>query len=281
MNIGEKNIPFAKGVPLPELTVMTVTCRTQYMPLQANALKLQTFKDFEWLVVDDFCEKNRESLTKYVDNKYPLIHVSPAEIKPYFATASAYNSTFRYVNGELILFLVDYVVPSPTCLERHWEVHLKYPKAMISGRTMQLVKEGLHKVGGDYRLWLFEKGFCKRTQLEENLYEVKRDSIQNWWMGRNDSAPLQPILDCNGLDENFDGRWGGQDADLANRLMTYGLGYILDTDDRSLCLEYPHVHGAKPAIKSEKEQQDIQDVINKRVDNGIYWIENGIKKENK
>lgn len=252
-----------------KITVLTATCRNQYMKEQIKALERQSFTDFEWVLVDDFCDQNN------VKTEFPLTHISPKEIKPYPAIASACNDGLIHSRGELIYFMNDYVLPHPDCLARHWEIYQKYKNVMISGRGLQTAfkPEELDTIKGtfespDYRMWLFENFFVKE-KIEDNLYEAFRDGIQNWWAGRNDSAPLEAILDCNGFDETFDGRWGGQDADLAQRLMTYGLRYFLDY--KSLCLEFEHEHGIKGAIRSEEAQRDFQrTIIDKKVKDRIY-----------
>ena len=266
-----------RGVPLPRITVLTETCRTQYMETQANALRLQTFTDFEWVLMDDNYGENKEWVASFV--KVPLTHIPPREVKPYFATAAAINDALIYTRGELVIFLVDYVIPQPTCLEKQWEVYQKYPKSFISGSSIPLQDDGSMRAGKDYRQWLFEMGFFPRIQLEEGIWEVPREGVQNWWMGRNDSVPLEALLDINGLDEQFDGRWGGQDADVAQRLMTYGLKYLLTM--KSVCLEFPHIHGAKPAIKTEKDQQGLQNIIDDKVKKGIYdsGMERSLREE--
>ena len=259
-----------------KITVLTPTVGYGLLTAQRMALEDQTFKDFEWIIIDDNYGKI------ILDNtSFPITHMKPKNPKVYPAIASACNDGLIYAQGELIYFMNDYILPHPECLARHWEIYQKYPKAMISGRGIQTVIEPvvLNLVKGDqpaadYRMWLFDN-FFRKERLEDNLYEVFRDGVQNWWAGRNDSAPLEAILACNGFDETFDGRWGGQDADLAQRLMTYGLRYLLDF--QSIALEFEHKHGVKPAIRSEAEQRDFQrTIIDYKAERGIYT--SGIKK---
>mgnify|MGYP001589400451 CR=1 FL=1 len=270
-----------------KITVLTPTCRDDFLEWQIKALKQQTFTDYEWVLVDDLYSLTKERAVALVNGTFPLIHIPPNKREDYPVIASACNDGLIYARGRLVFFMNDYVLPHPNCLQRHWEIYQKYPDAMISGRGLQVgfKPEQLDTLKGDevvadYRRGLFDNHFFKREKLGTDLYEAFRDGIQNWWAGRNDSAPLEAILECNGFDETFDGRWGGQDADLAQRLMTYGLRYLLDT--KSICLEFEHVHGLKKAIRTEREQQEFQHtIIDYKVKRGIHvsGIERDLRKE--
>ena len=271
-----------------KISILTPTCRDQFLEWQIKALKQQTLTDFEWVLVDDLYSLTKERVRALVGESFPVIHISPTKQETYPVIASACNDGLVYAKGKLVFFMNDYVLPHPECLARHWEIYQKYPDAMIRGKGLQVgfkveeleTKSG-NEVAVDYRMSLFDNHFFRRERLEPDLYEAFRDGVQNWWAGRNDSAPLSAILECNGFDETFDGRWGGQDADLAQRLMTYGLRYLLDT--KSVCLEFEHIHGLKTAIRTEKEQQEFQKtIIDRKVKERIYTsgIGRDLKGEN-
>ncbi len=233
---------------MPAITVMTVTGRDLYRKENADCLKAQTFKDFEWVFVDDL--RAEIEMEVFVGDSFPLIHIAPKNIVTQFAVGVAMNDGFIKASGELIVFKADYIMLHPTCLKRLWETHCKYPKAMLSGRCIEvgfppselLDKKGTF-TGRDYRMSLFTNGLFHWSYMGENLYGVARDGVQNWWAGKNDAAPLEAILDCNGMDEQYDGHYGYHDDDLANRLMTYGLDYIFDTE--ALSFEFTHVKHLK------------------------------------
>jgi hypothetical protein len=132
--------------------------------------------------------------------------------------------------------------------------------AFVDGKSMMLE---------DYRMAVFDSETIPSKDIGGGLHEVDRDGVQSWWAGRNDSAPLEAILCCNGFEEAYDGRWGGHDADLANRLMTYGLKYYIDRN--STCAEYDHPRGNKKEVRTEAQQQGLEELIIKpKVKAGIY-----------
>jgi len=260
-----------------KITVLTPTYQFLYRDRQLKALEEQTFKDFEWIIVDDAYEKN-----KGISAPFPLLHMSPSQPVPYVALAAAMNDGIVRARGKYIFFMNDYIVPSPTCLERHWEIQERTTGCLLSGQSLNMdnppsscYDKDNNLITRDYRMGLFDGGYFTREFMEDDLFETKRDGIQNWWAGRNDSAPLNTILECNGFDEVFDGRWGGHDADMANRLMTFGLRYILDRNEKNLCYEYDHPRGNKKQCRTEEEQQSLQyRIINPKVERGIYIANN-------
>ena len=132
--------------------------------------------------------------------------------------------------------------------------------------TELLDKKGTF-TGRDYRMSLFINGLFHWSYMSENLYGVDRDGVQNWWGGKNDAAPLEAILECNGMDEQYDGHYGYHDDDLANRLMTYGLDYIFDTGALAFeCLHTKHTKGSD----LESNQHFKDKLIPQRVRDKIY-----------
>ncbi len=263
----------------PKITVGMATSRDLGMfPLQVDYLKNQTFKDFELVFFDDLYEQRKDAVRKEVGDSFPLIYLPPREIKPVFAPGAVWNDLFTHCSGELLFFMADYIVPHQDCLRVHWETHLKYPKTMISGRCweMDITAEEFiqpNKVFhyNDYRLSLYENSYFRWSRMEENIYGSERAGVQNFWTGRNDSAPMEVILQCNGFDEQIDGARGYHDEDLAQRMAILGLEYIINL--QALCWQFPHTTGGgKPSIRSDYEQHQFvkMRLIPERIAKGIY-----------
>ena len=280
MSIGEMRLDSARTAQVhkmkPKISVLTCTCRDLILKYQAAALEAQTLKDIEWVIVDDIYDQ-RVDFVKKVDVSFPITHIPPQFIKDYYAGGVAANDGLIHCSGEYIYFMADYVMPMIQTLQRCYDIQTKYGGVMLSGRALKvtfpvtdLIPNYNKKIeGSDYRLYLFEKRFFDTKEVESDILEIFRAGVQNWWAGRNDSAPLKAIIECNGFDEAMDGRWGGEDADLANRLMTYGLRFLFDKS--SCVLEFKHKSGEKRVMRSELKQQEFQfSVINKRVKQKIY-----------
>ena len=268
-----------------KISVMMVTARDLGMlPYQIDYFKRQTFKDFELVFVDELWEQRKDSVKKEVDGAFPLTHILPNEVKSYFAPGAAWNDGFTHCRGELLYFMADYIIPHEDCLRVHWETHLQYPKAMISGRCweMNISADEFNQPNkqfqfNDYRLSLFENSYFRWSRIAESLYGAERAGVQNFWTGRNDSAPLDTILECNGFDEQFDGAHGYHDEDLAQRMANLGLEYIFNL--KSLVWQFSHKKegeqvGGKPGLRTDEEQHQMfkAKLIPQRIKDGTYKV---------
>jgi hypothetical protein len=260
---------------LAKITVITDIVQDVYIKEQNEFLSHQTFKDFEWVIVNDNYEFEKDSIAQKVT--VPFIHIPPPTVRPYFATVEAVNEALKYSSGELVFFMVGYVCPHPQCLERHWELHQKYPKAFFSGRSLEIgitpeqLKEQGKVQGEDYRMGLYTHSLFNRCWLDNEVFESYMDGVQNWWAGRNDSAPMEALLEVNGLDMALEGRHGYQDSDLGQRMMIAGYRYILDI--KSSCLEFPHKRGVKPSLRTDLEHIALADKLFKgHLRDGTYKV---------
>ncbi len=263
---------------MPKITVQMVTGRDLKMiPYQIDSLKAQSFKDFEFVFVDELWEERKNLVKEQIGDSFPCIHILPKVIRPYFAPGEAWNYGFTLCNGELLYFMADYILLEKDCLLRHWETHTRFPKAFISGRCWEVdippeefVQPNKVFHYRDYRLSLYEHGIFQWSKMEDNLYGSERAGVQNFWTGRNDSAPLEAILDCNGFDEEFDGAHGYHDEDLAQRMATLGLNYLIDL--RALAFHFAHTPADRPQLRSDLEQHKMfkLGVIPDRIERGIF-----------
>src|SRR3990167_3166078 len=103
------------------IKVMTVTGRDLYRKDNADWLKAQSFKDFEWVLVDDLFTQTTQKMLEYVGDNFPFTHLAPKKIVDYFAPGAATNDGLVRTSGELVVFKADYMMLHPTCLQRLWE----------------------------------------------------------------------------------------------------------------------------------------------------------------
>jgi glycosyltransferase involved in cell wall biosynthesis len=238
-----------------KISVLTITARDLYLEDQAEALNVQTLQDIEWIVVDANRAYNPELKKKC---QFPLVYLQERNPKPYAAAGQAYNYGLIHAQGELVFFMADYVLPHPDCLKRHWEIYQKYEKVFISGRSVRVscTPAVFESTAGlvtakDYRM----ASIGERVPIDTKLWLVKNVMSPAWWSGRNDSAPLEALLEVNGFEEELDGRWGGHDGEIANRFATYGLYYLYDT--QSMCIEFEHKSADRENIRTEDAQLDL------------------------
>jgi len=259
---------------MSKITILTITTHTQYRDMQAEALKLQTFQDFEWIVVDDFVERNNTALREAVNNAFKLIHIPPVKIVPYYAACMASNTGLIHASGELIYFMSDYILPQKNCLEQHWNTHQKYPGHFVSGLAFTSTKgeeggilnlEDIKDAKDERNSELLFSGKYGYRKLEEGIFLFDRSAVRAWWAGKNDSVSLKALIDVNGFEERLDGARQDADANLAERLYNYGLRYILD--NHSAVIELSHMGAGKESHPNPELKRKL---LNDAVFQNIY-----------
>lgn len=196
------------------ISVLTWTFREpSRLLLLAEALAQQTFKEFEWVLVDDLAEERRGFLPSL---PFPVQHIAPREVKATYSPEIAVNTGLVHARGELIYCISDYIKPSPGALQRHWDIYEgNGRKVQIGG---QVSGEGVEQRGSD-------------EGLAPNLGELRsHDTLRrNAFLGRGESFPLEAALLVNGLDE-FEAR-AGTDVIFAMRMKQRGYRYLVDTQE--------------------------------------------------
>lgn len=114
----------------------------------------------------------------------------------------------------------------------------------------------------DHLLPDWRTGEISSISVGRSLYEnLRPEPWKWWWAGRVDSAPLEALLEANGMDETSQGRRGGLDTDLCRRMMEWGCRFLVDRETPAYMLPHP---------TRKKEVSDWED------DKGA-WVSKGAK----
>lgn len=167
-----------------KISVLTMTCRPNGLEAVRNSLLKQTFTDFEWLVDINWTGK--------VD----------------FNKAS--NRLLKRSQGELIVFVQDYVELPEDGLQQFWDAHKEKP-IYYTAPVTHYDEEGEKS---DWRL--------KTSGTIE---------YQGWEIDCG-SAPRDLLFETGGFDEDMDKYWGYDNVSVALRAQMLGHEFA--------CL--PHIH---------------------------------------
>ena len=225
-----------------------------------RSLELQSFKNFEVIIVDWHMEKRRH-ITETYRGKMKIKHVkdkpSPwhkikppkgweAKVKPAFPdVGNARNTGVILAEGELLLFLDDNIILEPETLETCWKWHLKsYGAKLIRYR------------------WDFEE---ERLKLKPEFNSPIYSKLwSNGWMpytykgawSHGFTVTLENMLKTNGFEEVLiGGTVGAEDIDLANRLHnliekpTGKTKMIIDAKAVAWELGHRHIHYYRPPVR--------------------------------
>src|ERR1700722_1757043 len=237
----------------PKISIVMPTNRTGGFDIICSSLAKQTFQDFE-LIVSDCLYDYRENIIDKKSKQYsfPIIHVKPfSNIFPISAFCHTANTAITYASGEIVLMITDYTWLPANCLQIHYDFHTQNKNTMLLcphqytvlpllnkncklyGREdiKQYINDINYGVCNDLMWSIFEKEFeidantlavdpimgWADPKLQANKYKHNfglYNSICMYFNGKNESMPLQPLVDVNGWDEHMDGTHCFQDTEL-------------------------------------------------------------------
>src|SRR5690242_9446 len=90
------------------------------LPGLLDALLAQTMKDFELLVVVDGSVDNSADILRHYQNRFESFR---AVFQKNGGRANVRNRGMREATAELLIFYDDDMLPPPSAIERHLEVH--------------------------------------------------------------------------------------------------------------------------------------------------------------
>lgn len=226
------------------ISVITVTNRAGGIDINYSALKRQTFKDWEWVLVDTLYEERKEAVKIYTKEDKRVRHVKQRTKEALARTwlNHAENQGIRESKGELIVFLQDYIHIKPDALEKFYLQYKANPKHFVSGVGHQYQCPEVKDLKG--LITVFDKPFetqpttivWQDPRLRKDLgsyYECKPED----WEANYCMAPRQMLLDVGGFDEEYD--YQGHAFDNCSvAFRAYALGYkpYLDQSNESFSI---------------------------------------------
>ena len=113
--------------------VMPVFNRASILPGVIRALLNQTYKNIEFVLVDDGSSDN----TSVVIQSFPEVKLVKRENG---GCAAARNTGIANASGDVILFIDSDVFIPPNLAETHAKYHAENPKRIVQGQLVRIVK---------------------------------------------------------------------------------------------------------------------------------------------
>jgi glycosyltransferase involved in cell wall biosynthesis len=256
------------------ISVITVTNRYGGIDINWSGLKRQTFKDFEWILVDTKYEERKEAIKTYTkDERVHHVKQRPKEALARTWLNHAENQGIRESKGELIVFLQDYIHIEPDALEKFWLQYQAEPKCFVSGVGNQYVCPQPTDLKG--LITVFDKPYTQRPttvvwqdpRLRKDLgsfYECRPED----WEVNYAMCPRQMLYDVGGFDEEYD--YQGHAFDNCSvAFRGYALGYkpYLDQSNESFSINNDSF--SKEKLKTQEDflriatfhQQRMKDIL--------------------
>lgn len=226
-----------------KVTIYTPTIRKGFWNLMTENLKRQTYKNFEWIIVDDFPEDRGKIAQKYakssgLDIKY--YRGKERKIKRNYALVNADNTAMQVAQGELLVYLQDFILIEPTAIEELVRLHRKNPDALLAPCDLYYhpkVKPNVESedwfngetdVKGEFA-WANPRIQGIGLRETNNPFEFE----MNWG-----AIPLKVLRDLGGIYEFYDFGLGFNNTCLALRALKAGYRIIVDDTNIATCINH-------------------------------------------
>lgn len=191
------------------ISVITPSVRPEGLDIVRKCLRKQTLTDYEWIVASPFEYKECDL----------WLPDPPKRDGDFWNLCKAWNNAYAHTKGQLIVNIQDLIWFPPDTLERFWMHYTKNLKALVTAvgnHYDQLDELGkpTHEVWQDPR---------KRTD-HGTFYRIDNPDMEMSVC----SIPKQAILDCGGIDEEYDKGPGVQEKEMCLRLEVLGYEMWID-----------------------------------------------------
>ncbi|MBA1438791.1 MAG: glycosyltransferase [Epsilonproteobacteria bacterium] len=216
--------------------IVTVYKNTIALKLILDALRRQTYKEFEVVVAEDDQDDAMKVLLAQYDD-LNILHVSHEDKG--MRKNIIQNKALAKANGEYLIFIDGDCIPYSTFIEGH--VILAEEKTVLSGRRVNLdevVSNDLRNnkytsIYLEQNYWRFFRLMRDKTvKYEQGIYLNPKGVIYNKFiknskrnvsiLGCNFSCFKSDFMAINGFDESYAGTALGDDTDLDWRFRAYG-----------------------------------------------------------
>lgn len=210
----------------------------QSLNLIVQALKKQTYKNFEVIVAED---NNRREMTEYIKTVEGLEILHTSQEDSGVRKSRSQNNAIMASTGEYLIFIDGDIIPYSTFIEGH--VALASKSAVLAGRRVNLPENITKKLRSGkissytlerfYWLFTFYFMFDRTSRFEQGIYINPNGWIYKRFIakrlrntsliGCNFSCFKESIVAINGFDESFGESSLPDDVDLDWRFRAYGL----------------------------------------------------------
>lgn len=259
----------------PRVSVVTVTIREGWWNIMASNLSEQTYKNFEWVIVDDYNEDRSEIAKKYADKyglniKYIRGDKALGTYDRKYGLVRANNKGWQNTSGELIVWLQDFILIPEYGIERLVTVYNHNPNALIAPTDKYFFTSD-PDLENKEDWWTNKEVVTSLSWVNvrnEGLGLRSTDNPMDFEMNYS-ATPKHIVEKLNGWWEFFDQTIGYDNTEFADRAMRLGYKVLIDDSNVATCLDLdkyiPHnLHGDE-AVK-------LYDFLVGGMDNGLSPI---------
>jgi glycosyltransferase involved in cell wall biosynthesis len=256
------------NLPAPQdtkITVFTPTIRSGWWNLMAENLSKQTYKNIEWLIVDDYPEDRKHLAEKYA-KKYNLdiryLRGKLDRSKYNYALIQADNQAIFSAKGSLIFWLQDFILLPYEGLARVAKLHQRYPNCLLApvDQYYRMIKPNLENKEDWFEGETKVVGEFIRQNIRIGRGGIRYSNNPFDFEMNVGAVPTHIARALNGLWEFQDDGLGYNNTDIAFRALKAGYGLIVDERLSGVCLDlWEYLTGHKEnALKREWNLNDAR-----------------------
>ena len=212
------------------ISVVTPTARKEMLRVIETCLRKQDFQNFEWLVISPL---NYNSVVEQFINsplkpKIKYMTDPPKREGDFYRLSGALNAGFQKAQGELVVVIMDGIWFPPDMLSRFWSHYQASSKGLVTAVGHQY--DQLDQYGKPANMMWQDP----RARMDQgSFYEVAPSEMEFAIC----SLPKQAILDCGGIDEDYDKGPAVGEKEMCWRLDKLGYKFYIDQT-----IEYRAIH---------------------------------------
>jgi glycosyltransferase involved in cell wall biosynthesis len=226
-----------------KVSIVTPTNRRGWWNIMANNLANQTYKNFEWVIVDDYKDDRSEIAREYA-KKYSLdiryFRGKERSIKRNYGLVNADNTALQHVTGEIYVCLQDFILIPETGIEDIVNIYRHHPNALQAlpdtyyapkikpDTTKEDWFNGDLDVKGE-----FMRANARLTNEGFRFTERPFDFEQNYG-----AIPMHILKELGGWWEFFDFGLGFNNTELSFRALQKGYKIIIDEENIATCIDH-------------------------------------------
>lgn len=224
----------------PKVSIITPTIREGFWVTMAKNISNQTYKNIQWVIVDDH-KNDRADIANKIGNKYGLeIKYIRNHKTKRFGLSQANNKAWQQADGELLVWLQDFIYIPIYAIDRLVTTYQHHPNSLIAPVDQ-------------YYYPKTEPNFENKEDwfdgIDDPLGDFERDSIRSTNSGFRKSdynfefemnfmaIPKSILKKLNGFWEFFDYGLGFDNAEIAYRAMETGHDLYVDDGLVAKCLQ--------------------------------------------
>lgn len=256
--------------------IIAVYKRVDFLELVLSSVARQSFRDFEVIIAEDDQSDDVKNCIKKIEQYFPFVIKHVSQKDKGFRKNRILNAAVRIASGTYVIFIDGDCLLHGKFIEEH--VKRLSPDLCLFGRRAMLdsdTTDNLIRTKMLKGLSFLRLLFTKCRHVEDALYAPCLFSTRNTGVkGSNFSVSLDLLKKINGFDEDFEKPYGGEDTDIERRLRMIDVNFRCT---KYKTIQYHLFHGGRGNRTIEWEQ-DGKSFYQKKVDQGLWFCENGLKR---